>query len=353
MAEIRRCEQADLAATSALLHLHLTPETPEEQISSDLSATLLDAPWRDEELPSLVAIDEGEVIGFIGAQIRRVRYKDRALRGICISHLTEAPASRGGAAGALLLRRLLTEGQDFTYSDTANDEVVRMWHTFGGHLDHARIFDWMVVLRPFGWLRRLGTDVVLRRELGRGQIPVGALPFQAVRPKSGRWAVPEPGADVTSEDVDAATIVEHLPEMTRRFRLWVDYDEPFLEHIFKEMETHFGRLTRRLVRRGERPLGWYAYVPKRGGVSRVLHLLTDDREADAVLGDLVAHAREQGTAVLTGRHEPHLTLPLQRHLPVLGFARRPVIHCRDPEVHAALASSDSMLSQLDGEWFVT
>jgi GNAT superfamily N-acetyltransferase len=355
MAEMRAFEPADLPAVAELLEANLPPWTSaQEGVSGSLADTYLGDPWSDPELPSLVAADEnGKAIGFIGAQVKRIRLDDRTLRGVCISHLTVDPQQRGGATGALLLRRLLTQGQDFTYSDTANDEVVRMWHAFGGHLDHARAFDWMVVLKPVSWLGTLGTDTVLRRDLGRGQIPVGALPFQAARPRSGRWTFPEPDPGVISEDVGTAEIVEHLPEMAREFRLWIDYDEEFLDHVFDRMDSHFGRLVRRLVRRDERPLGWYAYVPKRRGVSRVLHLMTGDADADAVLGDLVAHARGEKTAVLTGRHEPHLTLALQRRLPVLGFARRPVVHSHDPEIYAALASRSSILTQLDGEWFIT
>jgi hypothetical protein len=353
MAEIRPFEPADLSAVAVLLHADLTPDTPEEQISHDLTARLIDDPWSDEELPSLVATgDDGEVIGFIAAQVRRLRLDDRTLRGVCCSDLTVAPDRRGGAAGALLLRRLLTAGQDITFSDTANDEVARMWQAFGGHLDHARACDWMFVLKPIRWVRSLAADAALRR-LGRGRVPVGAFPFQAVRGRRGRWAFPEPGPDVTAEDVDVATIVEQLPEMTRGIRLRVDYDERFLDFLFRELESHFGRLTKRLVRRGNRPIGWYAYVSRPGGVHRVLHLLGSDRDMDTVLDDLVARAREEEGAVITGRHEPHLTRALERRLPVLGFARRPVIHCHDPEIRATLATSSSLLTQLDSEWFVT
>jgi GNAT superfamily N-acetyltransferase len=356
MADIRPLERSDLPAVVELLKANLPLWVPENQMLDSLAAALIDHPWVDERLPSLVAMDEdGKLIGFIAAHVRRLRFEDRELRAVCCSHLTVAPGRRGGAAGALLLRRLLTSGQDLTFSDTANAEVSRMWQTFGGHLDHARACDWMVVLRPIRWLRVLATDVVLRRDLGRGQIPVGAFPFQAVRRRSGRWAFPEPDPDVIGEDVDAANIVERLPEITRGFRLRVDYGEEFLDHLFGQVESQFGRLTKRLVRRGDRPLGWYAYVPNRRGVSRVMHLLTPtlDIDADAVLGDLVAHARAEGSTVLAGRHEPHLTETLQRRLPVLGFAQRPVIHCHDPEILATLATGSSLLTRLDGEWFVS
>ena len=84
-----------------------------------------------------------------------------------------------------------------------------------------------------------------------------------------------------------------------------------------------------------------------------LHAPIRDHDADAVLADLVAHARDQGSAVLAGRHEPQLTALLQRRLPVLGFAQRPVIHSHDSEILAAAASGASLLTRLDGEWFVS
>lgn len=353
MAEIRPLQRVDLPAVARLLHASLTPDTAEEQISRDLQNRLIDDPWSDEELPSLVATEDDEVVGFIAAHVRRFRLRDRPLRGVCCSDLTVSPGSRGGATGALLLRRLLTMGQDITFSDTANPDVARMWHTFGGHVDHARLCDWMVVLRPLRWGRLLATDAVLRRDLGRGQVPVGALPFQALRQHGGRWAFSESQADVTGENVDAAAIVERLGELTRGRKLWVDYDAGFLDHLFGLVGSRFGDVTLRLVTRGDHALGWYAYVPIRPGVSRILHLLLGDRDedADAVLADLVAHCREQGTAVLAGRHEPHLTRALQSRFPVLGFSQRPVIHSHDAELLAILGTSSSVLTRLDGEWF--
>jgi hypothetical protein len=352
MAEIRPFERDDLSAVAALLRANLAQTPAEEQIAQGLGATFLDDPWRDEELPSLVATEEGDVIGFIASQVRRFRLDDRVLRAVAPSHLTVAAGRRGGAAGALLLRRLLTAGQDFTYSDTANDEVARMWQAFGGHLDPGRACDWMIVLRPVRWLRTLTVGTIGRR-LEAEQIPVGAFPFQAARPRIGRRAFLESEPEVSGEDVDAAAIVEHLPEMAARFRLRADYEERFLDYLFGEIESMFGQMTRRLVRRAGRPIGWYASVPRPGGVSRILHILTSEPNGDAVLGELVDHARERKSNLITGRLEPHLTQPLLRRTPVLGFARRPLIHSQDLEIRAALATSSSLLTQLDGEWFLT
>jgi Acetyltransferase (GNAT) family len=352
MAEIRPLDRADLQAVTALLGANLPAWTAEGQIPQFLQATLFDHPWADPELPSLVAAENGKVVGFIGAQVRRFRFEDRTLRAVCASHLTVDPDHRGGAAGALLLRRLLTGGQDFTFSDTANDEMARMCLTFGGQLDHARACDWMIVLRPVRWLRALTTSVIVRRGLGPA-VPVGALPFKAVRPGGARRGIPDPQPDVRGENADAATIVEQLAELGAGFRLRADYDRQFLEYMFGQAESHFGRpLVRRLVRRGERPVGWYAYRPQRGNVARVLHMMANDRDGDAVLAELVAHAGGRDAAVIAGRLEPQLTRTLSPLQPVLGFALRPWVHCHDPEIFAALASSGSLLTRLDGEWFL-
>ncbi len=72
-----------------------------------------------------------------------------------------------------------------------------------------------------------------------------------------------------------------------------------------------------------------------------------------MLGDLLAHARSERSAVVTGRLEPYLLWPLRHRLAILGFARQPVIHTHDPEIESVLATSASLMTQLDSEWFVT
>jgi hypothetical protein len=332
---------------------------PGHDAAGFLRATLLDQPWADDELPSLVATDDrGEIIGFIGSQVRRIRLDDRVLRAVSPAHLAVADDRRAGAAGALLLRRLLAAGQDLTYTDQATDIVMRMWRTFGGGVDSARVCDWMLLLRPLRWLGRVTLSAIREGSLRRERIPVGALPFQAAARVFRR--APEPLKGVVGEDATAAAIVEALPDLTKGVRLRVDYDEPYLRHLFEQMDAYFpDPVVRRLVRRDGRPIGWYAYRLGRQrswgteGTARVLNLTTTESEGDAVLQELMEHARAQGSAVLAGRLEPRLMWPLRRQLAVMGFARQPAIHANDPVVLATLASSESLLTQLDSEWFVT
>ena len=349
MSDIRAFERADVQGVLALLEARLPWWTNDE---SFLEQTLIDSPWADPELPSLVAVDdEGGILGFIGSQVRRLKLDDRELRGVCCAHLTVSSDPKAGPAGALLLRRLLSGDQDLTWTDSPTEGVVRMWRAFGGHLDHPRSCDWMLVLRPFRWARGVLTART-RHVPVREVVPVAALPAQASGGRFVPRAFPTLAPDVRGEDVSAGTIVEHLPAMTRGFRLRIDYDEPYLERLFARVEASMGPLVHRLVRRDGNPVGWYAYVSRPGGASRVLCVCAPEAEAEAVVGELAEHAREQGSAALAGRLEPHLEGPLRRRLAVIGFARQPVIQVHDPEVHALLATSGSLLTHLDGEWYV-
>jgi hypothetical protein len=351
MTDIRPLQQNDLPTVVELLRGHLPNWRLTESV---LGGIMLDHPWADEELPSLVAVDEQDnVIGFIGSHARRLQFDGEPIRAVCATHVVVAPDSRAGAAGFHLLGQVLRGPQDMSFSDSATDAVMAIWRTLGGYIDYARVCDWMLVLRPTRWVGGVIQAAARREPVGRSLIPVGALPFQAIGKPLVRREEPETPPDVSGEQASTAAIVENLPALTRRMRLLVDYDEQHLDHLFVQVESFWGPVVRRLVRRGERPIGWYAYVLRRGGASRVLQVTALEKEVDSVLGDLIDHAREQGSAVLTGRGEPHLMEALGRRLAVFGMARRPILHTSNPELAAALATDRSLLTRLDGEVFYT
>lgn len=350
MATIRPLEPEDLPAVAALMRANLDEWDGEE---GSLAATLLESPWADAALPSLVATEAGRVIGFIASQPRRISFEGRELRAVCCSHLVVDPASRGGATGALLLRKLLGGEQELTWTDSASELVARIWETFGGQLDHTRSHDWMLVLRPCAWAAHALGGAIRDRHLDRRVVPVPALPAQVLRAALRGRRRADVGDDApTGEDATPAQIVEALPEISRKLRLHVAYDEAALAHTFARVEAERGTLVRRLVRREGTPVGWYAYLAEGDGLARVLHLAAAHRESEAVLGELCAHAREGGCVVLSGRCEPHLDPALRAREAILAFAGRPATHSRDPRVQLTAGSSLALLTQLGGEWFV-
>lgn len=351
MATIRPLERTDLPAVAALLRDHLdgTADVNEEL----LKATLIDDPWADPRTPSLVAEGAGgRPAGFIGAMARRMRAGNRDLRAVCCSHLVVTPEARSGATGALLLRRLMAGPQDLTWSDTASDVVLRMWRAFGGWPDHSRSSDWMLALRPGRWLAAIATSGARRRGVGRELIPVGALPLHAAGSRLLRRGMPEPD-DVTGRSATAAEIADAAASVRAVTDLAAAYDAAYLEHTFAVIERTLGHVEPRIVLRGGGPVGWYATVDRPGGASRLLVLGATASEHDAVLADATRNARARGRTVLAGRLEPQLEDPLRRRLAVLGLARRPVVHTRDPALRELLAGGSATIAQLDGEWFVT
>jgi hypothetical protein len=349
MPEIRAMTTADLRPVIRLLETRHPGWKGDERFLRD---TVLEHPWADPDLPSLVAVaDDGSIVGFIGSQVRRLRFGDRSLRGVVCSHLVVDSGPAAGAAGALLVGRLLRGPQDLTWSDSANDPVVRIWRTFGGRLDHARACDWMLVLRPASWMTSAVRRLARRRPIGRAQIPVAALPAHVIVARGRRGDAA--GSPAWSEDAGPGELIAALGDGTARWRsVSVAHDEEHLDHVFSLIRRAQGRLICRIVRRQDNAIGWYAYVQGDGSAARVLHLAAHDRDVDVVFEDLVLDARRSGCFALAGRLEPHLGEALSRRLAVLELARRPVIHARDPGLAAVLASEDSLLTQLDSEWFV-
>ncbi len=345
MSEIRHLRADDLAAVGALLDRRLPGWSGDRRF---LAATMFDHPWADPEVGSLVAADADDaVIGFIGVQARRLRHGDRVLRGACCSHLVVDPERGAGPAGALLMGRLLAGPQDLTWSDSANEITLRIWRTFGGQLDHVRACDWMLVQRPLGWAGTVAGSLLRHQRIGRQRVPVGALPMRTFRREA--EALP---AELAGSPAAPGEVVEQLPVWMPRTVLRGDYDEAHLEHLLGLVRGRLGNPVSRIVSLRGRPVGWYVYVPRRAVASRVLHLSGVDRHLDLVLGELLAEARRRGSRVLAGRFEPHLGKPLRERMAAIGLARQPVIHAKDPELRAQLATGSALLTRLDSEWFV-
>ena len=95
MGSIRALERADLPAVIALLRANL----PGSPLDLEGLAAALEDPWHDDEIPSLVAIEDGEVVGFIRSQVRPMSFDGQPIRGVCLSDLVVSPEHRRGAPG--------------------------------------------------------------------------------------------------------------------------------------------------------------------------------------------------------------------------------------------------------------
>jgi hypothetical protein len=360
VSSIRPLEKDDLPQVASLFErvMRSGSSTPPPGLGAYLGHMVLDHPWADPELPSLVSTSpQGAVEGFIGSHVRRLRFDGKPLRLSYSEWLMTDPAVRERGVGALLLRSYLAGPQDLTITDTATagGPVQRMWEKLGGMTAPLPSIGWARFFRPF----RFTSDYLLERSGNpswkRAVHPVTALlDGGARRVPAIRLQVQRPST--RDEELAPRALLDHLACLTDGLRLRPDYDEEFLDWLFAEMSavTSRGALVRRLVSAPDgRVLGWYvAYLPA-GGVGELVQLVAPDDDVDAVLEHLLHDAWRSGVTLLRGRLEPRLFESAARR----GWYLRPsgarvLVHARDPEVTAALALGQALLTRMEGPWWM-
>ena len=357
MSQIRPVVRSDLDQVVTLVRAAFAPvggrDGGWDRDSRFLARALLEDPWTPETPCALVAVDDADkVIGSVGAQRRELLFEGEKRDAVVVSFLAVAPEHRGGAAGALLIRRLLTGQQDLAFSDSSTPEVARIWRVFGGYADATRCCEYMLVTRANRWLRGIAGEIIRRHPISRRVVPVEALPLQAVGSRLLSRVRPEAismaPSGLSSSSASPAELAEVERSLDRRVRLRVAHDAEFLEAQFSHLEAMDigGDLVRHVVHRAGRPIGWFAYIA-RPQVSRVLAVCSGPEDADAVFEALLRDATERGTAVVSGRSAPHLVEPLRRRMAVLRYEPPPLIHARDHQLRAALASSGSLLEEIE------
>jgi hypothetical protein len=312
--------------------------------------TLLEHPWVDPEIPSLVSEgDDGEIVGFIGSHVRRIAVDSRRARLACCGQLVTDPVVRNRAVGAFLLRAYLAGPQDLTITDTASGEVRRMWESMGGVTVH---------LASIGWIRLFGP---WRYAVSRGASPAARVAqplsaaLDAVSTRVASRALRPPAPHAVAEELTPEALVEQVAAAPPSVRVRPAYDVDFLEWLFGALAAvrSRGSLVRRLVRAEDRVLGWYVYYLQRGGVSQVVQIGGRERDMGDVLDHLFADAHSGGSIAVQGRLEPHLREPLTaRRCLFRSTGNRSLIHSADTEITNAIAFGHSLVSRLEGEWWM-
>lgn len=356
---IRPLERADLPAVCELYEQvsRSGGSTPPPQLLGYFEH-LHDQPWADPEIPSLVyESTDGRIVGYLGSSPRRMRLDGRALRVACSENLVAHPDFRDRGVGALLVRRYLAGPQDLTLTDGGNETMRRIWVGLRGQaLVHASI-GWFRVFRPgataVALLERRGSSRPLRRAVGALTPPLDDASQRLPRVRA-RLVPTEP--DCTAEELTTTALLEQISQAPRWYRLYPDYDAAYLEWLFRELsavQSLRGRLVRHLVRgRGGQVLGWYVYFLPYRGVAQVMQIAAPTGYAEPVFDHLLWHAASGGAAAIHGRVEPALAGVLANRRCQLRPSVWALVHSADLTVLALLGSPKSLLTRLDGEWWM-
>ena len=363
MTGIRSMERRDVPDVARLYEVVVRKGRPEPELAGFLERTTFDQPWADPEIPSLVYEHEGRVAGFLASHVRRLRFDGRPVSLACSALLVSHPEVRSRGVGARLLKAYLSGPQDVTITDGATDTVRRMWEGLGGHAVPLCCLTFVQPFRPArlaGSLLEERSSTLLARPVEAASPLVDRL---AARVARARFVPPVP----PSADVSVLTpnlLVEHLAATTGDVRLRADYDEPYLEWLFRELDmigswgplwpggVRRGVLWAELVSRGGVVDGWYVCQLRVGGFCRVLQFAATARGAEVVFAQLAHRARERGAAGLYGRLEPKLAVPVTaRGLAIRPSDGRLLVHSREEALSMAVRAGDALLTRLDGEWW--
>lgn len=357
MSSIRALQREDIPQVASLYEsvMRSGSPAPPARLGAYFERTFLDHPWADASIPSLVyETAAGEVVGFLGSHVRRLRLDSEPIHASYTGQLVTAPAARKRGVGTLLLRRHLAGPQHATLTDGATPEVRRMWEGLGGDAAFLQSLAWVRFFRPFrfagGYLpERMGRPG-LRSFLRPGGILLDSV---ATRAPGAPLRAPEPRTQ--AERLTPGAVLEHLPSVAQDFRLYPDYDREFVGWLFDEMPrvASRGDLVRRLVRdEGGQVLGWYVAYLQPGGMGHVQQVAATSRTVGAVLDHLFHHAWRGGCAALRGRLEPLLFEAVRwRHCHIRHDAQA-LVHSPSGEVSRLVLTGRALLTRMEGEWWM-
>jgi GNAT superfamily N-acetyltransferase len=356
---IRPLERSDIPRAASCISGQASPT----KFTAFLEEVFFDSPWADPEIPSLIYVEDGEIVGTLMLSTRNMRFEGEPIRAVVSAFFWAHPRARSRGVGIRLLRELLEGPQDLTLTDGASDDVRRMWVMLGGRTSHLNGLSFIRLLDPW----RFGADWITRSRDSRSlhHVLMGAsTPLDNITRRFG-WFAPypcPPGTEV--EPLLPTAMIDNLGTVASRVRLRSDFGEEYLEWLFARLRSldgfepfwlqgRRGAPWAELVLEKERPIGWYVCQLHPGEPCRVLQFAATDRGALTVFRHLARGAARRGATAVVGRLEASLVPALFREGRIVQYRQtsRMLVHAKEARIVDAVLAGDALLSRLDGEWW--
>ena len=352
MGEIRPFTEEFASAAAALFFRAMRGKTrpPGTALPKYFCDILLDNPWATPDIPSLVYLEKGTLIGTLGVVPRPMEFREQKILAATLTQFMVDPDHRRSSAAVQLLRRCFQGPQDMTWADGSADPVHLLHRAFGGLPAYFYSLHWMKVLRPF----EMGRDFLTR--LGTAGKVLHRAAFLATRPAdflSSRLSVFRPRRPAHFRAVSTEELFGCIQEIGWREPLKPRYDAASFAWLAAQTAAAPLGEFRTLIVQDQAGVncGWLVYFAKRGGTAYLLQLGIRRRDDfELVLDALFADAWEQGCAVVKGPARPEYLTTLTANYCLLRHpGTSALVHSRNPDLMNTVRLGDAALSGLDGE----
>ena len=260
--------------------------TPSE-LGRYIEKILFDSPWRDEALPSLVALDaEGRISGFLGVVPRPMVFRGRRIRAAVGTQLMVDPQHQGRMTAGRLIKAFLSGPQDLSLSDGANEQARRVAMGLGVETALLYSMHWTRPLRPAGYLLSQMQGRTFLRPMAAGARRLGPV-IDAVAARIHPNRFHQQPADVEDGPLELAAMLAHFPGVCQESSLMPLYDARSLAWLLGQasQKARHGKLRTRAVLDGRhRLIGWYLYYIRPGAVSEVIQVASSKGSFDREIG---------------------------------------------------------------------
>ena len=308
-------------------------------------------PSYSEEAGSVVHEDRsGRINGAISAIPMEFAINDRQVTGKLLCAYMEEPGDRSGAAAylALAMRARL---QDLVFTDSAAPVSADHFRVSGGKVLSVQSLEWRRVFRPM----RLSVQRLERRGSIGARLGIGALLRPADALVRRLFSGFQPTVSQTLTDVEMAedAFLDAAPRMISHFALRPVWSRPELSWLLKMASrnaSHGPLGIRAVLDSSGEAIGCFVYYGAKGGVARVLNILSlRGREGD-VVGQMLSYFDGMGCTSACGMAQPFLmdALLRQRKL-VYRYRGYFCIASRHADIRDAVARNDVYIGGLAGE----
>jgi hypothetical protein len=314
-------------------------------------------PWATPDIPSLVYLDKGKLLGFLGVVPRPMEFQGKPIRVAVTSQFMFDREEHRGLGAIEMLRCFFRGPQDMSFTDGAGEGASVVWTAAGGRVARLYSFNWTRVLRPLETARS-----VLNRGGGpwnllKGVSGVATNPGDFVLSKLPLDMLRRPDSPYSSKTVAAAELLQCIQRIGWRESLKPVYSQPSFNWLMSQAArtTILGNL-RMLGVYGRDGLlaGWCVYYSKPKGAAYALQIGV--RRQDHFKGTLLAlfaDAWDCGCAALKGQAIPQfLTQLTEQHCVFRHPNPSVLVHSRTADLVNLVESGSAAISRLDGECWI-